>query len=132
MTLEKHITQIPAWRRAIICVIQWSKWKTAKAYNVVAVDLLHGSDWNFGNELRKLSDYKWADIYGYEMPPREKRENFEKRAISAEIERDSLLRNIAKLERQLELAKNTMRGLTDLRRQRTLPLSNAEITNSGA
>lgn len=124
MNLEKHINSIPLWRRILICLTDWKAWRTAKAYNVVAVDLLHGSNWNLGNELRQLSEYKWAEIYGCEMPPREKPVDQEKRAIDAEIALSSERYYIAKLERENELLKNTVRGIKDLRRTRTMPLSN--------
>ena len=130
MNLEKHINSIPLWRRILICLIDWKAWRTAKAYNVVAVDLLHGSNWNLGNELRQLSEYKWAGIYGYEMAVRAKPVDQEKRALDAEMALITDRHYIAKLERENALLKNTVRGLKDLRRTRTMPLSNIAVSRT--
>lgn len=123
MNARERIELVPWWKRLLICrVLRRRAWKVARAYNVVGCDLLNGqATWEHGDDIRKLGERKWAELYGLPLGDVPERLVWQPRAESAERDLDWERRRREQLERQIELLKNTVRGLKDLKRQRKLP-----------
>lgn len=121
MNINEQVAQIPLWRRFLICHLNRKQWEVCRAYNTVGVDLIHGVNWELGDTIRKHGDVKWAELYGVEVPAVND-EQWQTRARSAESDLEWTQKRCKQLEKQIELFKNTSRGLSDLRRQRSIPL----------
>lgn len=54
----------PLYKRVFICcVLNRKKWKLARAYSKVAVDLLFTEEHEMSEKIREKSDKLWAEIY---------------------------------------------------------------------
>jgi hypothetical protein len=120
--ISAEIDKLPWWRKWLICHLQYRKWRTARAYNTVACDLLHSTRHHLGETIRELGDAKWAKLYGYEPPARKEEIDWESRAREAEYALEFVEKRLDQKDAQLTLMKNTCVGLANLRRQRPLPL----------
>lgn len=124
MSINEQIERIPAWKRWVICIILRRRaWKVAKAYNVVACDLINGGgNWELGHNLRSRGENKWAALYRLPEPKPQNDEQWQVRAVIAENSLEWERKRREQLEQQIELLKQTVRGLKDLKRQRSLCL----------
>jgi hypothetical protein len=63
-SITKAILAIPVWERWFVChVLERKKWKLARAYSEVTIDLIY-SGHPFQDEMRILQENAWADVYG--------------------------------------------------------------------
>lgn len=54
----------PLYKQIWRCIfLNHSKWKLARAYSKVAVDLLFTEDHELGEKIKEKSDTLWAEIY---------------------------------------------------------------------
>lgn len=120
MNINEQIEKIPGWKRFLICHLNRRKWKVARAYNTVGVDLMHGVNWELGDTIRKHGNVKWAELYGVDAPKLDNGQ-WQARAVSAETDLEWMQKRCKQLEEQVELLKKTSRGMQALRRQRSLP-----------
>lgn len=120
MNINEQIEKIPGWKRFLICHLNRRKWKVARAYNTVCVDLMHGLNWELGDTIREHGNVKWAELYGV-VAPKLDNGQWQARAVIAESELEWMQERCKQLEEQVALLKKTSRGMHALRRQRSLP-----------
>lgn len=120
--IHAEIDNFPWWRKWLVCHLQYRKWKTAQAYNKVAIDLLHSTRHHLGTRLRELGDAKWAKLYGFTPPPLKDDIDWQARALEAENALEFAERMIDQKDAQLALLKKTAENLAKLRRQRPTTL----------
>lgn len=121
MELNEQVNQIPAWKRWVVCtLLRRRAWKVARAYNVVACDLMNGDNWELGDNLRSRGDNKWAALYGLPTPKPQNDEQWQSRAVMAEHSLEWERKRREQLEQQVALLKRTAKAYRELKRQRSL------------
>lgn len=116
------MAKLGVFRAFFNCLLQYKKWRVARAYNTVVCDLLRSYDYSsLAEKLRARGYNKWAEIHGAEKKLEDTKDH-KLRCSHLEIELDAAQRRITQLDIENTLLKKTAKNLANLRRQRSFPL----------